>query len=137
MYCLQVRKFTYQFCRRVPLDLRHKFPSSTIRHSLQTKDFSEAKRRRNTLLVQYDNEFQRLRLGQCSGFATASNEFQYEPVAWVPQADIPSQTIENQTPVGDSICLSVLTADVLPHAPAALAPALTARSTSAALELAT
>ena len=109
MYCLQVRKSTYQFCRRVPLDLRLKFPSTTIRHSLQTKDYSEAKRRRNTLLVHYDNEFQRLRLDQRSGSATASNEFQYEPVALMPQADIPSQAIENQTPVGDSISLSDLT----------------------------
>ena len=61
MYCLQVRKSTYQFCQPVPIDLLSQFPNPTIRHSLQTKDFSEAKRRRNTLLVHYDNEFQRLR----------------------------------------------------------------------------
>jgi len=107
MYCLQLRKTTYQFCRRVPIDLRAQFAASTIRYSLQTKDYSEAKRRRNTLLVHYDNEFQRLRLDQRLTPAVASNEFQYEPVALMPQADIPSQTIENQTPVGDSISLSL------------------------------
>lgn len=53
MYCLQIRKSTYQFCRRVPNDLRHRFACPAIRHSLQTKDYSEAKRRRNTLLVHY------------------------------------------------------------------------------------
>ena len=109
MYCLQLRKTTYQFCRRVPIDLRAQFAASTIRHSLQTKDYSEAKRRRNPLLVHYDNEFQRLRLDQRLTPAVASNEFQYEPVALMPQADIPSQAIENQTPVGDSISLSDLT----------------------------
>jgi len=109
MYCLQVRKSTYQFCRRVPIDLLIQFPNPTIRHSLQTKDFSEAKRRRNTLLVHYDNEFQRLRLEQCSTPAIVCNPFQREPVALMPQADIPTQSIENQAAVGDSISLSDLT----------------------------
>ena len=80
MYCLQVRKSTYQFCRRVPIDLLVQFPSSTIRHSLQTKDFSEAKRRRNTLLVHYDSEFQRLRVDKYSPPKFASNTFQCESV---------------------------------------------------------
>ncbi len=109
MYCLQLRKTTYQFCRRVPIDLRAQFAASTIRHSLQTKDYSEAKRRRNTLLVHYDNEFQRLRLDQRSTPVIASDVFQSEPVALMSQTDIPTETIEQQTGCGESISLSELT----------------------------
>ena len=86
MYCLQVRKSTYQFCRRVPIDLRAQFPNLAIRHSLQTKDFSEAKRRRNTLLVYYDNEFQRLRVDKSSSPRLASNYFQSKLVVEFPQS---------------------------------------------------
>jgi len=109
MYCLQVRKSTYQFCRRVPLDLRLKYPSSTIRHSLKTKDFSEAKRRRNTLLVQYDNEFQRLRLDRCSSASLTVNAFQSEPVAIVPQACVQTQSSSESAVVSSSTSLSDLT----------------------------
>ena len=86
MYCLQVRKSTYQYCRRVPTDLLVRFPNPTIRHSLETKDLSEAKRRRNTLLVHYDNEFQRLRADKYSSPRLASNYFQPKLVAEVPQS---------------------------------------------------
>jgi hypothetical protein len=86
MYCLQVRKSTYQFCRCVPIDLLSQFPNPTIRHSLQTKDFSEAKRRRNTLLVHYDNEFQRLRADKYSSPILAPNYFQSKLVVEVPQS---------------------------------------------------
>jgi hypothetical protein len=72
MYCLQVRKSTYQFCQPVPIDLLSQFLTPTIRHSLQTKDLFEAKRRRITLLVQYDNEFQRLRADRYSSPRFAS-----------------------------------------------------------------
>jgi integrase len=109
MYCLQIRKSTYQFCRRVPNDLRLKFPNPTIRHSLQTKDYSEAKRRRNTLLVHYDNEFHRLRLDQRSTPAIASNQSQHEQAGLMSQTVTPAQPIEKQAVAGDSISLSVLT----------------------------
>jgi hypothetical protein len=109
MYCLQIRKTTYQFCRRVPIDLRHQFAAPTIRHSLQTKDYPEVKRRRNTLLVHYDNEFQRLRLGQYSTPVIASNAFQSEPVALMPQTRPLIRPIEQQTGNDDSISLSGLT----------------------------
>ncbi|MCP4791670.1 MAG: hypothetical protein GY881_15705, partial [Gammaproteobacteria bacterium] len=35
-------KTRHPVCRRVPIDLRAQFAASTIRHSLQTKDYSEA-----------------------------------------------------------------------------------------------
>jgi len=108
MYCLQVRKSTYQFCRRVPIDLRLKFPNPSIRHSLQTKDFSEAKRRRNTLLVHYDNEFQRLRDDQNSPARLSMNAFQSAPVAIVPQACVQTQAAAENTVVSDSISLADL-----------------------------
>jgi len=108
MYCLQVRKSTYQFCRRVPIDLRLKFPNPSIRHSLQTKDFSEAKRRRNTLLVHYDNEFQRLRDDQYSPARLSMNAFQSAPVAIVPQACVQTQAAAENTVVSDSISLADL-----------------------------
>ena len=109
MYCLQLRKTTYQFCRRVPIDLRAQFAASTIRHSLQTKDYSEAKRRRNTLLGHYDNEFQRLRLDQRLTPAVASNQFQYEPGGLMSQTDMPIEPVEQQTGCGESISLADLT----------------------------
>jgi len=108
MYCLQVRKSTYQFCRRVPIDLLVQFPSSTIRHSLQTKDFSEANRRRNTLLVHYDNEFQRLRADQYSPARLSMNAFQSAPVAIIPQACVQAQPAEENTVGSDSISLADL-----------------------------
>jgi len=108
MYCLQVRKSTYQFCRRVPIDLRLKFPNPSIRHSLHTKDFSEAKRRRNTLLVHYDNEFQRLRTDHYSPARLSMNAFQSAPVAIVPQACVQTQTAAENTVVSDSISLADL-----------------------------
>jgi hypothetical protein len=110
MYCLQVRKSTYQFCRRVPLDLRLKFPNPTIRHSLQTKDFSEAKRRRNTLLVHYDNEFQRLRLNLNSSALSAVNVCVSSPSTPVPNLSLASQYIDEQVVIGKSMTLSDLSA---------------------------
>jgi integrase len=110
MYCLQVRKFTYQFCRRVPLDLRLKFPNPTIRHSLQTKDYSEAKRRRNTLLVHYDNEFQRLRLNLNSSALSAVNVCVSSPATPVPNLRLASQYIDEQVVIGKSMTLSDLSA---------------------------
>ena len=110
MYCLQVRKSTYQFCRRVPIDLRVQFPNLTIRHSLQTKDFSEAKRRRNTLLVHYDNEFQRLRADKYSSPRLSSNYFQSEPVAEVLQSAPQLFMSTKNTEVCEAISLSDLSA---------------------------
>ena len=61
MYCLQLRKTTYQFVRRVPVDLLQYYHKTLIRHSLNTKDYKEAKRLRNTFMVEYDIEFEKLR----------------------------------------------------------------------------
>jgi len=61
MYCLQLRKTTYQFVRRVPVDLLQYYQKTLIRHSLNTKDYKEAKRLRNTFMVEYDIEFEKLR----------------------------------------------------------------------------
>jgi|TARA_B110000091_G_C13775615_1_gene458744 integrase len=61
MYCLQLRKTTYQFVRRVPVDLLQHYHKTLIRHSLNTKDFREAKRLRNAYMVRYDVEFEQLR----------------------------------------------------------------------------
>ena len=61
MYCLQIRKTTYQFVRRVPLDLVRHYQKALIRHSLNTKDPREAKRLRNAYMVRYDVEFEKLR----------------------------------------------------------------------------
>jgi len=61
MYCLQLRKTTYQFVRRVPVDLLQYYHKTLIRHSLNTKDSREAKRLRNALMVKYDVEFEKLR----------------------------------------------------------------------------
>jgi len=108
MYCLQVRKSTYQFCRRVPLDLRLKFPNPTIRHSLQTKDYPEAKRRRNTLLVHYDNEFQRLRLNLNSCPVAPVNACLSPPATPAPNLSLASQYIDEQMVIGTSMTLSDL-----------------------------
>ena len=54
MYCLQLRKTTYQFVRRVPADLLQYYHKTLIRHSLNTKDYREAKRLRNAFMVKYD-----------------------------------------------------------------------------------
>ena len=105
MYCLQVRKSTYQFCRRVPNDLRLKFSNPTIRHSLQTKDYSEAKRRRNTLLVHYDNEFQRLRLNLNSSALSAVNVCISSPATPAPNLSLASQYIDEQVVIGKSMTL--------------------------------
>ena len=109
MYCLQLRKTTYQFCRRVPIDLRAHFASPTIRHSLQTKDYSEAKRRRNTLLVHYDKEFQRLRLHKHATPVISAYWLQSKPVDLISQTDIPTGALEQQTGCGESISLADLT----------------------------
>ena len=61
MYCLQLRKTTYQFVRRVPVDLLQYYHKTLIRHSLNTKDSREAKRLRNAFMVKYDVEFEKLR----------------------------------------------------------------------------
>ena len=61
MYCLQLRKTTYQFVRRVPVDLFQHYHKTLIRHSRNTKDFREAKRLRNAYMVRYDVEFEQLR----------------------------------------------------------------------------
>jgi len=62
MYCLQLRKTTYQFVRRVPVDLLRHYQKALIRHSLNTKDSREAKRLRNAYMVRYDVEFEKLRV---------------------------------------------------------------------------
>ena len=108
MYCLKVRKSTYQFCRRVPIDLRLKFSNPSIRHSLHTKDFSEAKRRRKTLLVHYDNEFQRLRVDQYSPARLSMNAFQSAPVAIVSQTCVQAQPAAENAVGSDSISLADL-----------------------------
>ena len=47
--------------RRVPIDLLQYYHKTLIRHSLNTKDYKEAKRLRNTFMVGYDIEFEKLR----------------------------------------------------------------------------
>ena len=75
---------------------------------MQTKDFSEAKRRRNTLLVHYDNEFQRLRDDRYSSPKLASNYFQSKAVVEVCQST-PQQFISTKnTELCEVISLSDL-----------------------------
>jgi integrase len=57
---LQMRGGVYQYVRRVPSELKDKYPSSTIRITLNTKDQSEAVRRLVILNKQYDREFESL-----------------------------------------------------------------------------
>ena len=57
---LQMRDGVYQYVRRVPSELKDKYPSGTVRISLKTKDQSEALRKLMILNKQYDMEFDSL-----------------------------------------------------------------------------
>jgi integrase len=58
---LQIREGVYQYVRRVPNELRDKYPSGTIRISLNTKDQAEAVRKLSKLNKGYELEFDALR----------------------------------------------------------------------------